>query len=103
MNEHELQQLTEEISRTSFHREFTHKSPITNAYVPVVVAIFSRLEISRLTPLSNRNWGLKRSLASLNTNSAIITCIKLVAAIVTEILTLNASFIKWAEVALSNA
>ena len=25
MNEHELQQLTEEISRTSFHREFTHK------------------------------------------------------------------------------
>ena len=25
MNEHELQQLTMEISRTSFHREFTHK------------------------------------------------------------------------------
>ena len=25
MNEHELQQLTQEISRTSFHREFTHK------------------------------------------------------------------------------
>ena len=25
MNEHELQQLTEEISRSSFHREFTHK------------------------------------------------------------------------------
>ena len=25
MNEHELQNLTEEISRTSFHREFTHK------------------------------------------------------------------------------
>lgn len=25
MNEHELQQLTEEISRTSFHREFTHQ------------------------------------------------------------------------------
>ena len=25
MNEHELQQLTTEISRTSFHREFTHK------------------------------------------------------------------------------
>ena len=25
MNEHELQHLTEEISRTSFHREFTHK------------------------------------------------------------------------------
>ena len=25
MNEHELQQLTEEISGTSFHREFTHK------------------------------------------------------------------------------
>ena len=25
MNEHELQQLTEEISRASFHREFTHK------------------------------------------------------------------------------
>ena len=25
MNEHELQQLTAEISRTSFHREFTHK------------------------------------------------------------------------------
>ena len=25
MNEHALQQLTEEISRTSFHREFTHK------------------------------------------------------------------------------
>ena len=25
MNEHELQKLTEEISRTSFHREFTHK------------------------------------------------------------------------------
>ena len=25
MNKHELQQLTEEISRTSFHREFTHK------------------------------------------------------------------------------
>ena len=25
MNEHELQQLTEEISRNSFHREFTHK------------------------------------------------------------------------------
>ena len=24
MNEHELQQLTEEISRASFHREFTH-------------------------------------------------------------------------------
>ena len=26
MNEHELQQLTQEISRTSFHREFTHKT-----------------------------------------------------------------------------
>lgn len=25
MNEHELQQLTQEISRSSFHREFTHK------------------------------------------------------------------------------
>ena len=25
MNEHELQQLTQEISRNSFHREFTHK------------------------------------------------------------------------------
>ena len=25
MNEHELQQLTRDISRTSFHREFTHK------------------------------------------------------------------------------
>ena len=25
MNEHQLQQLTKEISRTSFHREFTHK------------------------------------------------------------------------------
>ena len=25
MNEHELQQLTKEISRSSFHREFTHK------------------------------------------------------------------------------
>ena len=25
MNEHELQQLTQEISRTSFHREFTHQ------------------------------------------------------------------------------
>ena len=25
MNEHELQNLTEEISRSSFHREFTHK------------------------------------------------------------------------------
>ena len=25
MNEHELQNLTEEISRNSFHREFTHK------------------------------------------------------------------------------
>ena len=25
MNEHELQNLTEEISRTSFHQEFTHK------------------------------------------------------------------------------
>ena len=25
MNEHELQNVTEEISRTSFHREFTHK------------------------------------------------------------------------------
>ena len=25
MNEHELQQITQEISRSSFHREFTHK------------------------------------------------------------------------------
>ena len=25
MNEHELQNLTEEISRTFFHREFTHQ------------------------------------------------------------------------------
>ena len=30
MNEHELQNLTEEISRTSFHREFTHKITYNN-------------------------------------------------------------------------
>ena len=30
MNEHELQQLTMEISRTSFHREFTHKITYNN-------------------------------------------------------------------------
>ncbi len=30
MNEHELQTLTEEISRTSFHREFTHKITYNN-------------------------------------------------------------------------
>ena len=30
MNEHELQQLTQEISRTSFHREFTHKITYNN-------------------------------------------------------------------------
>ena len=30
MNEHELQNLTEEISRTSFHREFTHQITYNN-------------------------------------------------------------------------
>ena len=30
MNEHELQTLTEEISRTSFHRKFTHKITYNN-------------------------------------------------------------------------
>ena len=56
MNEHELQNLTEEISRTSFHREFTHKITY-NKRLRSSGGRYLRLEISRLIHSSNKNWG----------------------------------------------
>ncbi len=57
MNEHELQQLTEKISRTSFHREFTHQIGYNKRLRSSGGRYLLQTGNIEINPLSNKNWG----------------------------------------------
>ena len=97
MNEHELQTLTEEISRTSFHREFTQQISYNKRLRSSGGRYLLKTGNIEINPNIEDKLGIEA-----NMSFAIIIFIKWVVATVTETRTLNNSFIKWAAVALSN-
>ncbi len=59
MNEHELQNLTEEISRTSFHREFTHKITYNKRLRSSGVRYLLKTGNIEINPLVEQELGLE--------------------------------------------
>ena len=59
MNEHELQQLTEEISRTSFHREFTHQISYNKRLRSIGGRYLLQTGNIEINPLVEQNLGLE--------------------------------------------
>ena len=94
MNEHELQQLTEEISRTSFHREFTHQISYNKRLRSSGGRYLLKTGNIEINPLVEQNLGLEALIGVIKHELCHTTCIKQVAAIVTVTKTSNACFIR---------